>query len=343
MDLKTYYDNFSTNPIDSGRAGKGAAIGAGTGAAIGAVAGPVGMAVGAVAGAMVGVVGGLTGDKQLPQKLSKRNLVNTYVWTADGGFFAETTELTEAMSETVGGSFSLGGSVTLTLGLQMDIGPVSTGFEMEASLGGSINLTKTKTRDSEQSFSVSVDLSVPNNLQKFADGNPVYDPEGNPVLQPGKVDAYRFMTFYLEPSVQNFDMFVNKVVDPIWLQQSRHPNAAALRSALKSQQKANQDTQKSAPWRVMHRVTFVSRVLPEIEPGKAPQSPEQLLKAAEIDSNYELIKRLEPFVSDKVDDYTQFTDAVRQAVDTYMPELKPAKDYIVDYMCQYYQVMDGLI
>jgi len=342
-DLKTYYNNFSTSPMDADRAGKGAGIGAATGAAIGAVAGPLGMAIGAAGGAVAGsLIGGLTGDQRLPQKLAKRNLVNTYVWTADGGFFAETTELTEAMSETVGGSFSLGGAVTLTLGLQADIGPVSTGFEMEASIGGSLNLTKTKTRESERSFGVSVEVEVPNNLQKYADGNPVYDPEGNPVLQPGKVDAYRFMTFYLEPSVQNFDMFINKVVDPIWLQESRHPNAAALRSALKSQQKANKDTQKSTPWRVMHRVTFVSRVLPEIDPGQAPLTPEQTLKAAEIDSNYELIKRLEPFVSDKVNNYVQFTDAVRQAIDAYIPELKPAKDYIIEYMCQYYQVFDGL-
>jgi len=344
MDLKTYYDNFSTSPLDADRAGKGAGIGAATGAAIGAVAGPLGIAIGAAGGAVAGsLIGGLTGDKQLPQKLSKRNLVNTYVWTADGGFFAETTELSEAMSETAGGSFSLSGAVTLNLGLSAEIGPVTTGFEMEASIGGSLNLTKTKTRNSEQSFSLSVDLSVPNNLQKFVEGNPVYDPEGNPVLQPGKVDAYRFMTFYLEPNVQNFDMFINKVVDPIWLQQSRHPNAAALRSALKSQQKANKDTQKSAPWRVMHRVTFVSRVLPEITPGQAPQTPEQTLKAAEIDSNYELIKRLEPFISSHVDNYVDFTDAVRQAIDAYMPELKPAKDYIVEYMCQYYQVFDGVV
>lgn len=344
IDLKTYYTNFSTSPLDADRAGKGAGIGAATGMAIGSLLGPVGMAIGAAGGAVAGsLIGGLTGDKSLPKKLSKRNLVNTYVWTADGGFFAETTELSETMSETVGGSFSLGGAVSFGMTLDAEIGAVTTGFEMEASIGGSINLTKTKTRDSEHSFSLSVDLSVPNNLQKFNAGNPVYDPQGNPVLQPGKVDAYRFMTFYLEPSVQNFDMFVNKVVDPIWLQQSRHPNASTLRGALKSQQKTNKNTQKSAPWRVLHRVTFVSRVLPPIEPGKEPQTPEQLLKASEIDSNYELIKRLEPFVSDKVDDYLKFTNAVRETIDTYIPELKPAKDYIVEYMCQYFQVFDGMI
>lgn len=332
-ELKTYYENFSTSPLDADRAGKGAAIGAG----VGAMAGPLGAAAGAAVG---GLIGGLTGDKRLPQKLAKRNLVNTYVWTADGGFFAETTELADSMSETVGGSFSLQGSATGGFGMDIEIFGVGVGLEMEASIGGSLNLTKSKTRDSENSFSVNVELEIPDNIQKYKEGNPLYDDSGKPILQPGKVDAYRFMTFYLEPSVQNFDIFVNKVVDPIWLAESRHPNAAAIRSAIKGQQKAKKDTEKSIPWRVMHRVTFVSRVLPEIPPDKTPQTPEETLKAADIDSNYELIKRLEPFVSDKVDDYVQFTDAVRQTIETYMPELKPAKDYIVEYMCQYYQVFD---
>jgi Concanavalin A-like lectin/glucanases superfamily len=333
-ELKTYYENFSTSPLDADRAGKGAAIGAGVGAAL---AGPLGAAAGAAVG---GLIGGVTGDKRLPQKLAKRNLVNTYVWTAEGGFFAETTELADSMSETVGGSFSFKGAATGGFGMDIEIFGVGVGLEMEASIGGSLNLTKSKTRDSESSFSLNVELEVPDNIQKYQDGTPMYDAKGQPVLQPGKVDAYRFMTFYLEPSVQNFDTFVNKVVDPIWLAESKHPNAAAIRSAIKGQQKAKKDTEKSIPWRVMHRVTFVSRVLPEISTDKMPQTPEETLKAADIDSNYELIKRLEPFVSDKVNDYVQFTDAVRNTIEAYMPELKPAKDYIVEYMCQYYQVFD---
>ncbi|VXD10616.1 hypothetical protein, Concanavalin A-like lectin/glucanases superfamily motives [Planktothrix serta PCC 8927] len=332
-ELKTYYENFSTSPLDADRAGKGAAIGAG----IGAIAGPLGAVAGAAVG---GLIGGLTGDKRLPEKLAKRNLVNTYVWTAEGGFFAETTELTDSMSETVGGSFSLKGSATGGFGTDIEIFGVGVKLEMEAAIGGSLNLTKSKTRDSEKSFSLNVELEVPDNIQKYVDSKPIYDQNGKPVLQAGKVDAYRFMTFYLEPSVQNFDTFVNKVVDPIWLEESKHPNAAAIRNALKTQQKAKKDTEKSIPWRVMHRVTFVSRVLPEIPVDKTPQTPEETLKAADIDSNYELIKRLEPFVSDKLDDYVQFTDAVRNAIDAYIPELKPAKDYIVEYMCQYYQVFD---
>mgnify|MGYP006267434473 CR=1 FL=1 len=330
-ELKTYYENFSTSPLHG--TDIGAKAGAIAGSVLGSTVGNLGMTIGDLANS-------LPGDSDLPQKLAKRNLVNTYVWTADGGFFAETTELTEAMSETSGGSFSLAGAAGGVLGVSTEIIGISLGMEMSASLGGSLNLTKTKTKDSEKSFGLEVELEVPSNIQKYLDGEPVYDAEGKPELQPGKVDAYRFMTFYMEPDVQNFDMFVNKVVDPIWLQESKHPNAAALRSALKTQQKANKDTEKSVPWRVMHRVTFVSRVLPEITPDQVPQTPEQTIKAAAIDSNYELIKRLEPFVSDKVDDYARFTDAVRQTIDAYIPELKPAKDYIVEYMCQYYQVFE---
>ena len=46
----------------------------------------------------------------------RRNLVNSYVWTADGGTFAETNDVMDSMSESVGGYFSfatmLGANVT---------------------------------------------------------------------------------------------------------------------------------------------------------------------------------------------------------------------------------------
>ncbi len=330
-ELKTYYENFSTSPLDGERAGKGALIGAAVGARLGPLAGLIGAGTGAL-------IGSLTGDRRLPQQLAKRNLVNTYAWTAQGGFFSETTELTDAMSETVGGAFTLKGAVTGGFSTDIKVFGIGINIEMEASLGGSLNLTKSKTRNSAKSFSLNVSLDLPFDTQKYVNGQAMFDENGEPILQPGKVDAYRFMTFYLEPSVENFDTFVNKVVDPIWLAESKHPNAAAIRNAIKGQQKAKKDTDKSIPWRIMHRVTFVSRVLPEILTNKTPETPEETIKAADIDSNYELIKRLEPFVSDKVDNFVQFTNAVREAIDNYMSELKPAKDYIVEYMCQYYQV-----
>jgi hypothetical protein len=88
----------------------------------------------------------------------------------------------------------------------------------------------------------------------------VYDAAGRPVPVPGQVDAYRFLTFYLGETSANFDDFYRKVVDPIWLQGSNAPDAAALRQA-------QQSSAKPPCWRILHRVTYVSRVLP---PSRRP-------------------------------------------------------------------------
>jgi hypothetical protein len=43
------------------------------------------------------------------QNLAKRNLVNTYVWTADGGLFAETVQTMDSLQEKIGGSYKFKG------------------------------------------------------------------------------------------------------------------------------------------------------------------------------------------------------------------------------------------
>merc|ERR1711892_1342174 len=127
-----------------------------------------------------------------------------------------------------------------------------------------------------------------------------------PVLRPGKVDAYRFMTFYLEPTKDNFEDFFQKVVDPIWIDQSTDPEALALRSA-------NQDENKPKCWRIMHRVTFVSRILKQVEDTSAEPNTNddynQAMGNAGVESQYELMKKLDPFVSDKTESHEVFAAA----------------------------------
>jgi hypothetical protein len=41
----------------------------------------------------------------------------------------------------------------------------------------------------------------------------------------------------------------------------------------------------------------------------------------DIDSNYELIKLLEPFVAGKLTNYAEFAQAIRDTLKTYPPEL----------------------
>ncbi len=285
--LLNYYQNSDTEIADTGQI-----IGAAAGAAAGLLAGPLGMAVGVGVGSIVGGFGDALSQGtslELPQKFAKRNLVNTYVWTADGGFFAETTETTDVKSEVTAGSFSFSGAVGGSFSTDVEI--FSTGFnlEFEASIGGGFSLTKTKAKDTEKAFSIEVNVDVPGDLQKTApDANnewkPVFDDNGNAVTAAGKVDAYRFKTFYLDSSDRNFEDLFRKVVDPIWLAQSDHPNAVALRQA-------NQSDKKPPCWRVFHRVTFVSRILPDFPDNTAP-SLEKTLKAENIDSNWQLIQKL---------------------------------------------------
>ena len=208
---------------------------------------------------------------------------------------------------------------------------------MEALIGGHLNLTSQKTQDSESAFEVKVeldverDISIKNLDQAKAVGKTggLYDADGNPLRCPGKVDGYRFMTFYLKPDKEHFQDFSNKVIDRIWLEQSSDASAAALRKAI--------DQTNGTPWRVLHRVTYVSRVLPDIgTPGNT--KTDDTLRAANIESNWELIKTLDPFVKTKIGSYPELKQAVEEAIDRYLPELDPAKADIVRYVGYYYQV-----
>jgi hypothetical protein len=266
---------------------------------------------------------------------AQANLFNTYVWTADGGFFAETQNAMSLKQETTASLFSVSGMVGGYLDLNTTISKVSVKLELEALFGGHMNLVSQKSSTSESAFGVNVELDVERDISiksqaqaelvgKGTSG--LYDADNNPVKCPGKVDGYRFMTFYLQPDIEHFKDFKNKVVDLAWLNQSSDPNAVALRQATIS---------TNGAWRVLHRVTYVSRVLPEIGTAFITEA-EQTLRAANIESNWELIKTLDPFVRAKSSNYADLKRAVEQAIDVYLPELAPAKAAIVEYMRLYY-------
>lgn len=274
-------------------------------------------------------------------RIEKRNLVNTYVWTSDGGMFAETQETFDVLQETMGGSYSFKGQAGGRLSIETTIFKVAAKFEVQAMFGGHINLTVTKSEESENTFGVNAELGgVERNIYfRTPEGEIVMDNSDpnnpKPKRWPGKVNAYRFMTFYLEPKPENFDAFFNKVVDPIWIAQSDDPNAAALREA-------QQSGKKPPCWRVMHRVTFVSRILPDFSDPTAPPL-ESALKALDIESNYELIKLLEPFVANKLTNFAEFSRAIRETIKTYHPELQPHTEAIIQYMSLYFGITEDTL
>jgi hypothetical protein len=275
--------------------------------------------------------------KGLPQ-LHKRNIVNTYVWTADGGLFAETQETMDSRSETFGGEWSFQQLVGLDLkvGFFVKVGMI---LELSAMVGGHLNLEVTKTQDAKKSFGLNVSLGkVERDIYLRSENEEIAvdtsDPlRPKPKKQPGKVDAYRFLSFYLEAQSEHHDQFYARVVDPLWLEQSDEPGAVALRAA-------RQPVQKPACWRVLHRVTYVSRVLPPLA-SNTPASPlEKTLQTLDIASNYELIKQLEPFVSDKLTTPATFTDAVCDTLTRNLPELLPHLSEIEQYLRQYFELPD---
>jgi hypothetical protein len=99
--------------------------------------------------------------------------------------------------------------------------------------------------------------------------------EFGPDPVPGKVDGYRFMTFFLANRGENAAKLFDEVIDQAWLHSSQAPDAAALREA-----KAR--SADMAPWRILHRVTYVSRVpprfqaIPDLTDRRAvPEAPNQ--------------------------------------------------------------------
>jgi hypothetical protein len=269
--------------------------------------------------------GGVSADTtaQMPAGV-KRNVVNTYVWTAAGGFFAETQEQLDSRAESTGGSFefkaSVGGSVTTDFTLF----GASFDLDVSAKVGAHLELEVSKRTDTDTDFGVAVAVAPESDITRL-------DEHGVHIPQPGKVDAYRFMTFYLAPSGDYHDLFFQQVVDPIWLDQSTDPAAAALREA-------RQPAQRPACWRVLHRVTYVSRILESISPQADAFT--QAMRALDLNSNYELVRTLAPYLTGRTAGYGDFVLAVRQAVHRRLPDLLGHLDQVTAYLTQYYG-LDG--
>ncbi|MFY2560423.1 LamG-like jellyroll fold domain-containing protein [Corallococcus terminator] len=284
-----------------------------------------------------GVIGELPGMGASPgdteataRAFAKRNLCNTYVWTVQGGFFAETTETTDVVTESQNGHFTFNVSGELRIGLNLEIFGIGVGGQVDASFGGGQTFTRARSTEASRSFGLNLSLALPTNIQEYGDKGPVYDNHNQPVLVPGKVDAYRFMSFYLDTDRRNFDDLFGKVIDPIWLEQSSEPNALALRQARQSE--------KAPPcWRILHRVTFISRLLPAVPPPTAPPL-EKAMRAENISSNYELIQRLEPYVREHLGSQARLADATKQALQRYLPELLPQAMQVIKYLSLYYEV-----
>ncbi|AUG82115.1 hypothetical protein CFP65_7541 [Kitasatospora sp. MMS16-BH015] len=268
--------------------------------------------------------------KQEAEGFARRDLVNTYVWTADGGFFAETTATTDVVTETTAGSYRFHGMAEASFDTSFKVFGIGIGFQLDGALGGGITSTRSRAKEATRSFSLDVKVDTPGDMQRYDEqSNPLFNKDGSPVEVPGRVDAYRFMTFYLDSDKANFEDFYGKVVDPEWLAGS-DPNAMALRQA-------DQGEQKPPCWRILHRVTFVSRKLPKVT-GEADGPLEQAMRSVDVGSNYELLRRLEPHVDPAVTDRDGLAEQVAAAIELELPGLSAHVETITEYFAAYYGI-----
>ncbi len=172
-------------------------------------------------------------------RAGKRNIVNTYVWDADGGLRTEAQSFANTVEHTIGGSFVMNAA----LGFEGQFKATAAAVELTAQATVNMTQTMSKTETRSKGFELNIDLSGMENKG-------VTDYNDNPLLPGEKVDRYRFMSFYLEGSTQHFQDFFNYVVDPEWLR-SNDEEARALRQA--------QGGKPNKTWRVLHRVTYVER------------------------------------------------------------------------------------
>jgi hypothetical protein len=193
-------------------------------------------------------------------QIARRSLVNTYVWNSDGGLYSEEEQFGAVREESESGTYEY----VARNGLYSELGTLNgPTFSLEFMFGSRLVTKAMKSRRDATSFGIHVNMPGEGFLNKRTAALPQGFPEPgqypvayDPDACPGKVNQYRFMSFYLAPRKKNFDDF-RKIVDEAWLDRTKayagsyDPDAFALKQALANPNLA---------WRVLHRVTYVNRV-----------------------------------------------------------------------------------
>jgi len=123
--------------------------------------------------------------ESLQIRAGKRNIVNTYVWDADGGLRTEAQSFASTVEHTIGGSFAMNAG----LGVE---GKFAAFVAVELTAQATVNMTQTmsKTETRSKGFKLNVDLGR-------LESKGITNYKDNPILPGEKVDRYRFMSFYL--------------------------------------------------------------------------------------------------------------------------------------------------
>ncbi|KAF5705139.1 hypothetical protein FMUND_12218 [Fusarium mundagurra] len=227
----------------------------------------------------------------LPQRIY-RNICNSYVWTAEHGSQQETMSTLDMVQSE--GAMNLNTKISggYSLDMELAFGNSLTTLDVDAMYSAHFNFNMTKEKTLDKGFELDVQLPPKLSIRDE-------DPDtGEFVERPGAVDTYRWMSFWLEPSVEATDTFFQKVIDPVWLEQSPEKGAQLLRT-LREKVNKEEGNARTKAWRVLHRCTYVSRVPEKVEQRPAKfadsQDEEKSTPLIDIAANWLLIQKLEPF------------------------------------------------
>lgn len=236
--------------------------------------------------------------------VSRKGMVNTYVWSAGGGLYKDEEQYGTTYGESHSGSYEfkgMGGLIGDGMGAFFGMGFYA---EVDFLVGGHLEVTVLKKSEDSRSFGLQVELDTDSFLKRYlGDDSPV---AYSKALCPGKVDGYRFMTFYLPPDSSNAEHFQN-VVDEVWLARSDEPAAVSLRQLA---------FDENGVWRIFHRVTYVSRVPPEFQPVPDESLAPPVSEPANVDDNLELIQLVQQALGQDEPTPLNIGKAVNTVLDT---------------------------
>ncbi|MFJ7498933.1 LamG-like jellyroll fold domain-containing protein [Serratia grimesii] len=218
------------------------------------------------------------------RRRGRRNMVNSYVWTAQGGLYTEEEQFTVSRQMVSGGSYSFSGMAGPTFSTTFRKGGY---FELDAMFGGHIVTHASKSATEHAGFQMNLTANGESYIGTINGSDD--DLEYTDIPSPGKVKQYRFMSFYLAPTKRNFEDF-KAIVDQEWLHRTGayahtvDPDAAALQQAM---------FRPNEVWRVLHRVTYVARV--PLNQQSALSQPQNARRpdAASLEANSWLINQLQ--------------------------------------------------
>ncbi|MFB9905493.1 LamG domain-containing protein [Allokutzneria oryzae] len=266
-----------------------------------------------------GPVGPDTGDVTTGQfydfrdDVPTRGIANRYVWTATGGLHTETEQFSSVHERSYAGFYDYTFVAGLEGSYEGQFGPswrAGAFGSFDALFGGHLKIQVGKKEN--QGRGLTLDITCPGDpmLQAYDDPTATYTTDPCP----GKVEAYRFMAFYLPPSADNGSAFHNDVVDRDWLRSSSDPDAVALRNVRHG---------GNGVWRVLYRVTYVNRVPPRFDTNPAQVSgpaPEQTIMLVDNPLLIELVDQAMP-------PGRQDPEAVGNAVATVLTEVNGSAPY----------------